>query len=161
MVIILHRLFFVFIFCLAGCRFTYLVRVDGDQMHRDLDTPCGNGIIEMRGKGKHSFSLHQSFDAAENLELHFENLKVLFNNEELMYETMNESTGRALNRSLVRIKGDLDISINFSTAEPVFDGDTIVVTMEDYIRCGKQTVAVKPLVYQFNRANAAFNEMSE
>ena len=152
MVMLLNRLAcFALIIFLAGCRFTYLVREDGQQLNRNFRSDCGNGVFTMRGRGKHSFSLHQSFFNVKEIQLDFSGLEVTFEGKSLPLQIINERTGRGFSKNTLLIKEDIEISANFRVEEGVFRGDTIKVFINAYLRCKNgSNINMDPMIFHFS-----------
>jgi hypothetical protein len=53
---------------------------------------------------------------------------------------------------MIRVRDESHISVNFSTPSGVFEGDTIRVFLDDFMRCDDDVYLAEPLVYHFNRS---------
>ena len=138
-------LLFVLSNILQGCNITYKVR----NQHNDIELinhfPCGRVVFELEGKGNSKFIFKQKFDIENSATLLTDSLKVYFNGVEVTKRLNTKN----LHEPELKISKKLEMEVSFELEKGVFDGDTILVYANEYIRCNDKLISLDTIIYSF------------
>lgn len=138
-------LLFVGSIFLLGCNITYKVR----NQHNDIELinhfPCGKVAFELVGKGNSKFKFKQKFDIENSITLLTDSLKVYYNDVEVSKKFDNKN----LFESELEISREAALEVSFELEKGVFDGDTILIFANEYIRCNDKSISLDTIIYSF------------
>jgi hypothetical protein len=129
-----------------------VVRTDTGDLGRRIHLDCGQVLVQLHGKGRHSFALLQSFSGTEDLRVHFEDLHIAVNGSAVDYTVRRGLKGGRVESGIGRLHGNSDLRAEFYVEGGVFEHDTIRIDLSGYLRCGEnQTLLLRPMLFHFNR----------
>ena len=136
----------LFLVCIVtGCNITYKVRNQKNDIEYMLYTPCGKAKVELVGKGNSKFTLKQEFSFDNSADYLPDALQIRYNGKEIL----PEFNKRVVQGGSIKLEDKMTIEASFDLDESVFDGDTILVFSNEYVRCNETVIVLDTLIYSF------------
>ncbi len=135
---------------LTSCQVTYIVRENGEYLNHQYHLPCGMMVDQLKGQGNTKFFLVQKISATEEMEVNPVGLKIKRNGKPVNFELLHEQSGQWLKVTQpMNVQGEQEWSANFRLDSGVYNGDTLVVSFKDYVRCNSKPVPMDNLFFYF------------
>ena len=132
---------------IAGCNITYKVRNQFNDIDYLLHFPCGKVSIELIGKGNSVFTFQQRFDVETEISINDDSLHVYCNRKLVDYNhDLRKNNKKSAWTSL---KNKTNWELSFKLDEGVFEGDTIIVYGNNYLKCHDEYISLDTMVYSF------------
>ena len=137
----------ILLFLFVSCNITYKVRNQFFDIEHKFSFPCGYAYVQLIGKGNSIFTVRQKFNVQSEIYINIDSLKISYNHKPVAYDHTLRDSKSAKGNFKIENRKSLDFSFNLD--ESVFEGDTIIVYGEGYIRCNNELLALDSLVYSF------------
>lgn len=131
----------------AGCNITYKVRNQHSEIEQILHFPCGKVAIELVGRGNSKFVLSQKFDVSERISVFEDSLFVYYNGNLVPID--HSLKAGSFNDLGKKIEENKTWEASFDLDKGVFEGDTIMVYGENYIRCYEESITLDTIIFSF------------
>ena len=138
---------------LVSCRFSYVVRVNGEEIRHTLITDCGNISMQMRGRGASLFSLNCVYYPDPMMEIRFDSLRIDLNSTPLALNSVRFRSGTTSSGTVLRLEKTDSSLVEFRVPSGVFEGDTLWVRFNGMVHC--DTPAVRRFYFCFERGGVS------
>ncbi|MCG8308192.1 MAG: hypothetical protein MI975_12425 [Cytophagales bacterium] len=129
------------------CNITYKVRNQYNQIAHLYHFPCGKLSVELVGKGNSKFIVKQKFDLYADIVVRPDCLRIVYNDIAVDGE-FKEKMARTGKRE-INISDKKTLEIAFDLDRGVFEGDTILVCGQKYMKCQDEFLSLDTVFYSF------------
>ncbi len=132
---------------IVGCNITYKVRNQFNDIEHLVHFPCGKVSVELIGKGNSVFTFKQRFDIESEISINSDSLHVYCNKKVIDIKHDLKNNNKKSNWTSLDNKKTWEVSFNLDKG--VFEGDTIIVYGNNYLRCHDEYISLDTMVYSF------------
>ena len=138
---------------LVSCRFSYVVRVNGEEIRHTIITDCGNMSMQMRGRGASLFSLNCVYYPDPVMEIRFDSLRIDMNCTPLALDSVRLRSGASPSATVLRLEKTDSTRVAFRVPGGVFEGDTLWVRLNGMVHC--DTTTLRRFYFCFERGGVS------